>query len=78
MKTGVVIRILGATLVLAAGVLAIDRGVPFIATPSSLVSEAGAQSPPPLDDFQCYQAKTASGTAALPAHSLPRNDRLVR
>jgi hypothetical protein len=62
MKTGVVTRILGAALVLAAGVLAASRGVPFFTTPSGLVSEAGAQSPPPLDDFQCYQAKTASGT----------------
>ena len=72
MKTGVVTRILGATLVLAAGLLALDRGVPFIATPSSLVSEAGAQAPPPLDHFQCYQAKTASGTAALPADPVSR------
>jgi len=63
MKTGVVTRILGATLVLAVGVLALDRGVPFIATSSSLVSEAGAQVPPPLDHFQCYLSKTASGTA---------------
>ncbi len=63
MKTGVVIRILAATLILAAGVLAIDRGVPSLMTPNGLVSVAGAQSPPPLDSFQCYQAKTASGTA---------------
>ena len=63
MKTGVVTRMLGATLVLAAGVLALDRGIPFIGTPSSLVSEAGAQVPPPLDHFQCYLSKTASGTA---------------
>lgn len=62
MKTGVVTRILATGILLSAGVFALDRGVPFIATPSSFVSEAGAQSPPPLDDFQCYQAKTASGT----------------
>ncbi len=63
MKTGIVTRILGVGLVLAAGVFALDRAVPFLAMPTSLVSEAGAQSPPPLDDFQCYQSKTASGTA---------------
>jgi hypothetical protein len=62
-QTGVVTRILGATLILAAGVLAFDRGVPFLVTPSTFVSEAGAQVPPPLDHFQCYQSKTASGTA---------------
>lgn len=62
MKTGVVTRILGATLVLTAGFLASARGIPLIATPTSLVSEAGAQSPPPLDHFHCYQSKTASGT----------------
>ena len=62
MKTGVVTRILGAGLILAAGVLAIDRGIPFLAPSGGLVPEAGAQSPP-LDNFQCYQSKTGSGTA---------------
>lgn len=60
---GVVTRILGIGLTLAAGALAFDRGVPVIATPAGFVSEAEAQSPPPLDHFQCYQAKSASGTA---------------
>lgn len=63
MKTGVVTRLLGVGLTLAAGVLALDRGLPFHATPRGLVAEAEAQSPPPLDHFQCYQAKTASGTS---------------
>ncbi len=63
MKTGVVTRIVGGTLILAAAVLAQGRGIPFIATPTGLVSEAGAQAPPPLDHFQCYQSKSASGTA---------------
>lgn len=62
MKTRVVTRILAAGILLSAGVFALDRGVSLVATPSSFVSEAGAQSPPPLDHFQCYQAKTASGT----------------
>jgi hypothetical protein len=63
MKTGVATRIFGTGLLMVAGVFALDRGVPFLATPRSFVSEAGAQSPPPLDHFQCYQAKAASGTA---------------
>lgn len=67
MKTGVVTRFLGAGAILAGGLLALAGQVPFVATPTTLVSEAGAQSPPPLDHFQCYQAKTASGTAKFTA-----------
>jgi hypothetical protein len=76
MKTGVVTRFLGAGVVFAGGLLVLAAQVPFVATPTTLVSEAGAQSPPPLDHFQCYQAKTASGTAkfiAIPY--LPTSDR---
>ncbi len=62
MKTGVVTRFLGAGVVLAGGLFALACQVSFVATPTTLVSEPAAQSPPPLDHFQCYQAKTASGT----------------
>lgn len=60
MKTSVATRILGASMLLAIAALATDRGIPFLAPSSSLVTEAGAQSPP-LDEFQCYQSKIASG-----------------
>ncbi|MEO6027798.1 MAG: hypothetical protein ABIR79_13110 [Candidatus Binatia bacterium] len=62
-KPSVVKRIFGATLALAGGFLVLQRGAPFLPTPAMIVSDAGAQSPPPLDHFQCYQSKTASGTA---------------
>lgn len=76
MKTGVVTRFLGAGVVLAGGLLALAGQVPFVAAPTTLVSEAGAQSPPPLDHFQCYQAKTAAGTAKFTAIPyLPTSDR---
>ncbi len=76
MKTSVVTRVLGAGVVLAGGLLALVGQVPFVATPTTLVSEAGAQTPPPLDHFQCYQAKTASGTAKFaPIPNLVTSDR---
>ena len=62
-KPSIVLRILGAGAALAAGLLALDHGATFLTTPAMIVSEAGAQSPPPLDHFQCYQSKTASGTS---------------
>jgi hypothetical protein len=61
--TGVAARILGVGLTVAAGALVLGRTAPFVATPSGFVAEAAAQSPPPLDHFQCYQARTAPGTA---------------
>lgn len=61
MKSRVVQRGLGTTVVIMAAFLALERGLALLATPSGMVPEAGAQSPPPLDHFQCYQAKTASG-----------------
>lgn len=77
MKTGVVTYFLGAGAVVAGGLLVLAGQVPFVATPTTLVSEAGAQSPPPLDHFQCYQAKTASGTAKFTAIPyLPTSDRI--
>lgn len=63
-KPSVVKRMLGAALALTGGLLALERGAPLLTTTTAtIVSEAGAQSPPPLDHFQCYQSKTASGTA---------------
>lgn len=76
MKTGVVTRFLGAGVVVAGGLFVLAGQVPFVATPTTFVSEAGAQSPPPLDHFQCYQAKTASGTAKfIPIPYLVTSDR---
>jgi hypothetical protein len=62
MQTGVVKRVVLIAAVFAAGSWAIERGVGPLTTPS-VVSEAGAQGPPPLDHFQCYQAKAAAGAA---------------
>ena len=78
MKTGVVTRFLGAGVVLAGGLVALAGQVPVVAMPTSLVSEAGAQSPPPLDHFQCYQAKTASGTAKHTAARSTARQRVLR
>jgi hypothetical protein len=54
---------IGAMVALTGGVFALGQAASLLATPAVIVSEAGAQSPPPLDHFQCYQSKTASGTA---------------
>ncbi len=61
MQAGVVKRILGSTLILAAGLLGLERGILPFATSRAIVAEA--QADPPLDPFQCYQAKAASGSA---------------
>ncbi len=60
--TNGVTRTLGAALVVTAGFLAAQRGTPLLTAPSGFVSEAGAQVPPSLDDFNCYQSKIAPGT----------------
>jgi hypothetical protein len=62
-KPSVVLRVVGAAVVLTGGLMALGQGSALLTTPAVIVSEAGAQSPPPLDHFQCYQSKTASGTA---------------
>jgi hypothetical protein len=62
MRPGVVWRGLGTMLVLAAGFVALLGGL-RLPSPTGIVGEAGAQSPPVLDHFACYQAKTASGSA---------------
>jgi hypothetical protein len=62
-KPSVVLRMVGAAVALTGGLLALGQGASILTTPVAIVSEAGAQSPPPLDHFQCYQSKTASGTA---------------
>jgi hypothetical protein len=48
--------------VLAAGSVTLLGGEFRLPTTAGIVAEAGAQSPPVLDNFQCYQAKTATGS----------------
>ena len=62
MRPGIVWRGLGTLAVLAAGSLIALGGTGRLSSTAGIVSEAGAQSPPVLDHFQCYQAKTAAGS----------------
>src|SRR3954463_5902938 len=61
MRRGVMRRVIGITLVGAAiGLVSYaGRGALLAMAPTGWIAEAGAQAPPPLDYFQCYQAKEA-------------------
>src|SRR6185369_3496271 len=62
MRPGIVWRGLGTLAVLAAGSVIVLGGTGRLSSTAGIVAEAGAQSPPVLDNFQCYQAKTAAGS----------------